>query len=135
MKISVEALIEAPISEVWTRWTTPDDVVQWNAASDDWHTVAATNDLQVGGGFSYRMEAKDGSSGFDFEAKHTAVDLYQRIESVMPDGREILVLFAEEANGVRVTEVFDTDGQNPEDLQRNGWQAILDNFKRHVEAS
>ncbi len=138
MKITVETTIRAPLEDVWRAWTTPEDIVRWNAASDDWHTVRAAVDLRVGGTFSSRMEAKDGSRGFDFEGAYVEVEPLRRIAYAMSDGRTCVVEFLEEAaNGpdhrVRMRETFDAESTNPVELQRQGWQAILDSFARHVE--
>lgn len=133
MEITVETVIKAPIEDVWRCWTTPDDIMAWNAASDDWHTTAAQVDLREGGLFSSRMEAKDGSMGFDFEGRYTKVEEPHLIEAAFGD-RKMLVVFKDGAGGVHVTETFDAEAENPVDMQRAGWQAILDNFKRHVEA-
>ncbi len=132
MKITVEALVRAPVAEVWRAWTTPDDIVQWNAASDDWHTTAARVDLRAGGTFSSRMEAKDGSMGFDFEGTYTQVVPHERIECSFGD-RALQVEFLPAAGGVTVRETFDAEGTHSIEQQRQGWQAILDNFARHVE--
>jgi uncharacterized protein YndB with AHSA1/START domain len=134
MKITVEALVRAPLDAVWRAWTDPDDIVRWNAASEDWHTTSATVDLRVGGTFSSRMEAKDGSMGFDFEGTYTEVVPKERLGYAMEDGREVLVEFRPEDGGVRVRETFDAEESNPADLQRAGWQAILDRFAAYVEA-
>jgi uncharacterized protein YndB with AHSA1/START domain len=134
MKITVETYVRAPLHTVWRAWTTPDDIVRWNAASDDWHTTAAAVDLRVGGTFTSRMEAKDGSMGFDFEGTYTEVVPQERIAYAMDDGRTVVVDFAAEDAGVRVREVFDAEATNPMELQRQGWQAILDSFARYVEA-
>ena len=134
MKITVETFIEAPIKDVWRAYTTPDDIRQWNAASDDWHTTAATVDLRVWGTFSSRMEAKDGSIGFDFAGTYTRVVPYQCIEYTFGD-RTAQVEFHDGANSVRVTVSFDAEPTHSEEQQREGWQAILNNFKRHVEAN
>jgi uncharacterized protein YndB with AHSA1/START domain len=132
MKITVEKLINAPIEEVWRAWTTPDDIVQWNAASDDWHTTKASVDLRPGGAFSSRMEAKDGSMGFDFAGTYTKVVPQQLIESSFGD-RTMQVEFVAGPNGVTVRETFDSESTHSVEQQREGWQAILDNFARHVE--
>ncbi len=132
MKITVETVVHAPIDAVWRAWTTPADIVQWNAASDDWHTTTATVDLRAGGEFSSRMEAKDGSTGFDFAGTYTKVEPHQLIESAFGD-RTMQVEFETAADGVLVRETFDAETTHPEEMQRAGWQAILDNFKRHVE--
>jgi len=131
MKITVEALVTAPIEEVWRAWTTPDDIKQWNAASDYWHTTEASVDLQVGGIFSSRMEAKDGSMGFDFEGTYTKIVENQLIECTFGD-RALQVEFIGGNNGVTVRETFDAESEHSVELQRDGWQSILDNFARHV---
>ena len=133
MKITVETIINAPIDEVWRAWTTPADIRQWNTASDDWHTTEAAVDLRVGGAFSSRMEAKDGSMGFDFAGTYTNVVTNEIIESSFGD-RALRVEFSEGAGGVAVRETFDAESTHPVEQQRAGWQAILDNFARHVEA-
>jgi uncharacterized protein YndB with AHSA1/START domain len=133
MKITVEALIKAPVAKVWHAYTTPDDITQWNAASDDWHTTKATVDLRVGGEFSSRMEAKDGSIGFDFSGTYTKVVPKELIEYSFGD-RACAVEFKPSANGVTVRVTFDAETENPAEQQREGWQAILNNFAKHVEA-
>ncbi|HYC46980.1 MAG TPA: SRPBCC family protein [Burkholderiales bacterium] len=134
MKITVETVVNAKLSTVWDVWNDPADIKQWNAAQDDWHTTRSTVDLREGGTFLSRMEAKDGSAGFDFEGTYTRVVPHQLIEYRMSDDREVKVEFAERAGGVLVTETFDAETENAPELQRAGWQAILDNFRRHVEA-
>ena len=133
MKITVETTVAAPIDEVWRAYTTPEDIIQWNAASDDWHTTAATVDLRVGGAFSSRMEAKNGSMGFDFAGTYTEIVPQSRIAYAFGE-RTGLVEFAEAADGVRVRVTFDAEDQYPIEQQREGWQAILERFARHVEA-
>lgn len=133
MKITVTALVAAPIEEVWSAYVTPADIVQWNAASDDWHTTASTVDLRPGGNFSSRMEAKDGSFGFDFEGTYTRVIEFELIEYSFGD-RLASVSFQQEEAGVRVMVAFDAEEENSPEDQRQGWQAILDNFARHVLA-
>lgn len=132
-KITVETTVRAPIDAVWRAWTTPEDIVAWNAASDDWHTTKATVDLRPGGRFSSRMEAKDGSMGFDFEGTYTRIEKPNLIVAQFGD-RSLEVSFAEVAGGTRVREVFDAEATHPEEMQRQGWQAILDRFARNVEA-
>lgn len=132
MKITVETTIAAPIDQVWHAWTTPGEICQWNAASDDWHTTDATVDLRVGGAFSSRMEAKDGSAGFDFAGTYTKVVEHQLIESSFGD-RAMRVEFIEAGDTVTVRETFDAETENDIEQQRAGWQSILDSFKRHVE--
>lgn len=132
MKITVSTLVAAPLHEVWRAYTTPDDIKAWNTASPDWHTTAAEVDLRPGGNFSSRMEAKDGSFGFDFAGTYTRIVPLQLIEYEF-GGRIGLVEFAEAAQGVMVTVCFDAEGTHSEEQQRSGWQAILDNFARHVK--
>jgi len=132
-QITVETKVAAPIDAVWRAWNTPDDITKWNAASDDWHTTKAAVDLRVGGAFSSRMEAKDGSMGFDFAGTYTKVVEHKLIESSFGD-RVLLVEFIPGPDGVTVRETFDAESTHPIDQQRQGWQAILNNFARHVEA-
>jgi uncharacterized protein YndB with AHSA1/START domain len=133
MKITIETLVDAPIEEVWRAWTTPDDILQWNAASDDWHTTRASVDLRVGGAFSSRMQAKDGSMGFDFAGTYTTVVEPQLIECTMGD-RVLRVEFVAGSSGVTVRETFDAEPTHSVEQQRAGWQAILDGFARHVQS-
>ncbi len=132
MQITIETIVKAPISLVWKAWTTPEDIVQWNAASDDWHTTAAKVDLREGGSFSSRMEAKDGNFGFDFEGVYTKVEPNQRLEFKFGD-RFATVEFSETESGVLVRETFEAENDFPPEQQRAGWQAILDRFTRHTE--
>jgi uncharacterized protein YndB with AHSA1/START domain len=133
MKITVETTIAAPIDKVWRAYTSPDDIKQWNAASDDWHTTKASVDLRVGGEFSSRMEAKDGSMGFDFAGTYTKIVEHERIEYAFGD-RSAQVSFAPFPGGVSVRVTFDAEATHSIDQQRAGWQAILDKFASHVEA-
>jgi uncharacterized protein YndB with AHSA1/START domain len=119
---------------VWKLWTTPEDIVKWNYASDDWHTPMAVNDLRKGGRFSYRMEARDGSSGFDFEGVYDNVILKEKIEYTLADGRKVKITFSGHNGKTRLVETFDAEELNTVELQHDGWQAILDNFKRYAEA-
>lgn len=134
MKITIETTVDASPDAVWEAWNSPADIQQWNSASDDWHTTSSSVDLREGGSFASRMEAKDGSMGFDFGGEYTRVIPGERIEYRMGDGREVQVEFHTTPEGVRVKETFDAESQNSAAMQREGWQAILDNFKRHVEA-
>ncbi|MGH9402826.1 MAG: SRPBCC family protein [Terriglobia bacterium] len=134
MKITVETKVSAPIQEIWRAWNTPKDIKQWNAASDDWHTTKSEVDLRVGGTFSSRMEAKDGSMGFDFTGTYTKVIEHKLIESSFGD-RVLLVEFIPEPDGVTVRETFDPEPTHPIEQQRQGWQSILNNFAQHVAAS
>lgn len=133
MKITVENLVRKPLSVVWAAYTTPADIIAWNAASDDWHTTASTVDLRVGGVFSSRMEARDGSFGFDFAGTYTEVETGRRLAYDMGD-RVAEIDFLPQDDGVLVRVTFDAEDQNPAEMQRQGWQAILDNFARHTEA-
>jgi uncharacterized protein YndB with AHSA1/START domain len=134
VKITVETHVQATPDRVWTAWNTPADIMQWNSASDDWHTTASTVDLREGGAFSSRMEARDGSVGFDFAGTYTRVVPGRSIAYRIGDGREVTVEFEERDGGVLVREVFDAESEHPAEMQREGWQAILDRFGRHVEA-
>ena len=130
-KITVSTTVAAPVQHVWRAYTTPEDIRLWNAASPDWHTTASTVDLRPGGAFSSRMEAKDGSFGFDFAGEYTQVVPHERIEYRFGD-RVGLVEFMPGPSGVTVTVSFDAETTHPEEQQRTGWQAILDSFSRHV---
>src|SRR5262245_47711963 len=130
MKITVETTVKAGLDRVWDAWNNPDDIKQWNSAQDDWHTTRSTVDLREGGKFTSRMEAKDGSEGFEFEGIYTRIVPHKTIEYRMGDGREVKVEFVERPDSVLVKETFDTETENPPELQRQGWQAILDNFGR-----
>jgi uncharacterized protein YndB with AHSA1/START domain len=133
MKITVETTVKAPVSEVWRAYTTPEDIIQWNAASDDWHTTKAAVDLRAGGEFSSRMEAKDGSFGFDFAGTYTKVKPNELIEYAFGD-RSATVEFIGGEDAVMIRVTFDAETENPVEMQRGGWQAILANFKKHVES-
>jgi uncharacterized protein YndB with AHSA1/START domain len=131
--ITVQSNVNAPIETVWECWTTPEHIMKWNNASEDWHTPYAENDLQVGGKFKSTMASKDGTMSFDFEGVYTLVKQNEAIEYVMADGRKVEISFEETADVVLVIESFDPETENPEEMQKDGWQAILDNFKKHVE--
>lgn len=133
MKITVETRVNAPVEKVWQAYINPEDIKQWNTASPDWHTPTAAADFREGGAFSFRMEAKDGSMGFDFAGVYTRIVPLQLIEYTFGD-REAKVEFTQTADGVEVRLDFDPDQQYPVEHQKNGWQAILDNFARYVEA-
>ena len=130
-KITVETTAHAPIEAVWTAYTTPADILLWNAASDDWHTTAAAVDLRVGGAFNLRMEAKDGSFGFDFAGTYTKVEPYTLIHYDF-GGRTAQTSFQETSAGVAIRVTFDADAEHPVEMQRAGWQAILNRFAAHV---
>ncbi len=133
-QITVSTLVEAPIETVWECWTNPEHIMEWNHASDDWHCPAATNDVRVDGTFSFTMAANDGSVSFDFEGTYTDITEREHIEYSLADDRHICVHFEEEDWSVRVTEVFDAENENPIEMQKNGWQAILDNFRDYTES-
>ncbi len=134
MKITVETLVRAGLNQVWDAWNNPADIERWNTAQEDWHTTKSVVDLREGGKFLSRLEAKDGSVGFDFEGTFTRVVSKKAIDYRMSDGREVEVDFVERSGGVLVRETFDAETENSPELQRAGWQAILDNFGRYVEA-
>lgn len=132
--ITIEATVNAAVEKVWKTWNTPGDITQWGAASPDWHTTRAENDLRTGGNFLYRMEAKDGSFGFDFGGVYDAVRPNEYIEYTMGDGRKVKIDFKTTGNQTHIVEMFEAEGQNPIEMQRDGWQAILNNFKAYTEA-
>jgi len=132
--ITVRSNINASLDKVWECWTSPEHITKWNNASDDWHTPYAENDLRTGGKFKSTMAAKDGSMSFDFEGEYTLVNQNKDIQYVMADGRKVEVSFEETPNGVELIESFDPETINPEEMQRGGWQAILDNFKKYTES-
>ncbi len=131
--ITVETIVNAPLSKVWEYWNQPEHIMQWAFASDDWEAPASENDLKVGGKFKTTMAAKDKSASFDFGGTYTEVRENELIEYDMDDGRHVKVKFSQTPEGVKVTEAFDPEGENSEEMQRGGWQAILENFKKHVE--
>ena len=131
--ITLTLSIDVPIGFVWKCWTTPEDITQWNNASDDWHTTSAINDLRIGGTFNYRMEAKDGSFGFDFTGTYFNVIPNKVIEYTIDDGRKVKVEFLLINSHTIVTEIFEAESENSIDLQRDGWHSILVNFKRYTE--
>lgn len=131
--ITVEANINAPVDKVWKYWTEPQHITQWCQASDDWHAPKAENDVRTGGKFSTTMAARDGSMSFDFAGVYSRVEKNKAIEYAMSDGREVKITFSGNGNATKVTETFDAESENPVDMQRDGWQAILNNFKKHVE--
>jgi len=133
MKITVETVVKAQPNQVWSVWNNPEDIVQWNSPHESWHTTRSAVDLREGGKFSARMEAKDGSAGFDFEGVYTRVVPNRIIDFRMSDGREVNVEFVERSGAVLVRETFDAETENSPEMQRAGWQSILDNFSRHVE--
>jgi uncharacterized protein YndB with AHSA1/START domain len=133
--ITVEANVNAPIEKIWEYWAKPEHIIRWSAASDDWHTPRAENDLRTGGTFNSRMEAKDGSFGFDFGGVYDEVKDHELIRYTMGDGRTVKVIFTTQGNSTQITETFEAESTNPVEMQRGGWQAILDNFKKYAEAN
>jgi len=133
--ITVDTLVTAPLNRVWLSWTKPEEIQRWNFATDDWRCPTVESDLKIGGHYKARMEAKDGSFGFDFAAVFEEIEPHQSITMVMDDGRRTHTTFVEMGNGTQVTTTFDAEMSNPIEMQRDGWQAILNNFKRHVETS
>ena len=133
--ITVETSINATIEKVWNCWTLTEHITKWNHATDDWHCPAAENDLRPGGKFSYTMAAKDGSFSFDFSGVHTVITFQHNINTILDDGRKMEVTFEEKDGKTKVVESFEAEDINTIELQKGGWQAILDNFKKHTEAS
>ena len=131
--ITVESTVAAPVEKVWKLWTSPDHITKWNNASADWHTPYAENDLRTGGKFMSRMEARDGSMGFDFGGTYDKVKTHEEIAYTMGDGRKVKVSFASQGNATHVKETFEPESLNSLEMQRGGWQAILDNFKKYAE--
>ena len=132
--LTVENTINAPVEKVWEYWTKPEHITKWNNASDDWHTPWAKNDLREGGSFSARMEAKDGSMGFDFGGVYDAVKPNEYIEYTLGDGRKVKIFFTSKGNTTKVVESFEAENTNSLEMQQGGWQAIMDNFKKYTEA-
>jgi uncharacterized protein YndB with AHSA1/START domain len=132
--ITVQTTINAPVEKVWATWSEPQHITKWCQASDDWHAPYADNDLKEGGTFKTTMAAKDGSFSFDFGGVYTTVEKNKTIAYEMSDGRKVHVTFSAEGNQTKVVETFDPENQNPLDMQRSGWQAILDNFKKYTES-
>ena len=132
-KITVSAIIDAPVAKAWDCYTNPDHITNWNFATDDWQCPLASNDLRPGGKYSARMEAKDGSFGFDFEAVYDVVEPHRELTYTMGDGRQATTLFESQGNATKVTTTFDPENQNPADMQQQGWQMILNNYKKYTE--
>lgn len=133
MEITVETTVDAPLAKVWSAWTTPGDIMHWNFAIDSWCCPRAEIDLNTGGKFNYRMEARDGSMGFDFVGIFTKINEGERIEFSLGDERQVKVEFLPSPKGIRVVETFEAEDKNAAEQQRQGWQSILNNFKKHVE--
>lgn len=132
-KTTVKTIVNAPVEKVWKFWTEPEHITKWNNASEDWHTPFAENDLRIGGKFLSRMEAKDGSFGFDFSGIYDEVKLYEVIAYTLGDGRKVKINFMGKEKSTEVTETFEAENTNSIKMQQRGWQAILDNFKKYVE--
>ena len=132
--VTVQAAVKAPVDKVWKYWTMPEHITKWNYASDDWHTPRAENDIRTGGKFSARMEAKDGSMGFDFGGVYDNVVTNKLIEYTLGDGRKVQVKFQSRGEETNVVETFDAETEHSVDMQRDGWQAIMNNFKKYVES-
>ena len=133
--ITVQTLVNAPVEKVWAYWSGPEHIIKWNNASDDWHTTSATNDLRKGGQFSSRMEAKNGSFGFDFGGIYDEVKTNELIAYTIGDGRKVKVIFTKQGNATKLVETFEAEGTHPVEVQRGGWQNILDNFKKYAETN
>lgn len=133
LQISVEVVVDAPVEKVWRFWTAPEHITEWNYASEDWFTPKAENDFQIGGHFNYRMEALDGTVGFDFGGVYDDIRKYERINYTMGDGRKVRIDFSANGPKTRIVETFDAENTYSIDAQREGWQAILDNFKKYTE--
>jgi len=132
--ITVQVEVHAPIDFVWKCWTLPEHIIHWNNASPDWHTPKAENNMTEGGKFNYRMEAKDGSFGFDFWGIHDKIVFHELIENTLGDDRKVIIAFSGNGTLTKITETFDAETENSVDLQQQGWQAILDNFKKYTES-
>jgi uncharacterized protein YndB with AHSA1/START domain len=132
-KITVQVTVHATIDKVWELWTSPTYIVQWNNASDDWHTTKAINDLKVAGKFLYRMEAKDGSEGFDFWGIYNNIITNELIEYTMGDGRNALIVFEPQGPQTTIIQTFEAETENSIELQQFGWQSIMNNFKQFAE--
>lgn len=134
MLLTIKTTVNAPIEKVWDCWNLPEHIVNWNFASPDWHAPRAANDLRPGGKLQCRMEARDGSFGFDFEATYDAIELHRSIDYRIADGRKVQIRFETTPDGILITESFEAEGENSPELQQQGWQAILDNFRKYVES-
>ncbi len=133
--ITIETTVNAPIEKVWQYWVSPEHITKWYNASDDWHTPKAENDIKTGGKFIFRMEAKDKSFGFDFSGIYTDVKTNERIALTMDDDRKATIIFTKTGNSTTVTEAFEAETTNSAELQKTGWQSILDNFKKYTESN
>jgi uncharacterized protein YndB with AHSA1/START domain len=134
ISITIETTVNAPVEKVWEYWNEIQHITQWNSASEDWHSPSGENDLREGGSFNIRMEAKDGSFGFDFGGVYDVVDTNKHIAYTMGDGRKVDVKFESNGDTTHITETFDAENENPIEMQKGGWQSILDNFKKYTES-
>lgn len=132
-RVTVQAVIHAPVQKVWRYWTEPDHITKWNQASETWHSPRAENDLRVGGKFLTRMEAKDGSMGFDFGGVYDVVKQHEEISYTVGDGRKVNITFMNQGDETKILEIFDAESTHSIEMQQAGWQAIMDNFKRYTE--
>ncbi len=133
--VTVETIVKSPVEKVWECWTTPDDIIHWNQASADWHCPKAENNLVVGGRFSYTMAAVDGSSSFDFSGTYTQIERLKEINYELDDNRQVQIIFERQSeSATKIIEIFEIESENSEKLQRDGWQAIIDNFKNYTES-
>ena len=132
--LTVQVTVDAPVEKAWESFTNPDHIVKWNQASPDWHSPWSKNDLREGGAFSTRMEAKDGSFGFEFGGIYDAVEINKYIEYTLGDGRKVTVTFSDEGSATKVVETFEAESTNPIEMQQGGWQAIMDSYKNYTEA-
>lgn len=133
--ITVEATVNASVNRVWKFWTSPEHIIHWNNASDDWHTPQAENDFRVGGSFLSRMETKDGSFGFDFAGAYNEIKTHELIIYTIFDGRKVRINFTSAGNFTTIIESFEAESENPIEIQKDGWQSILNSFKRYVESN
>jgi len=133
--ITVETTVNAPVSKVWDYWGKPEHITRWCQASDDWHAPHAENDLRTGGKFTTTMAAKDGSASFDWGGVYSKVVDHKSIDYTMEDGRKVSIVMSDLGNSTKIVETFDAESENPIEMQRGGWQAILDNFKKYVESN
>jgi uncharacterized protein YndB with AHSA1/START domain len=134
-KIRVEATVNARIEKVWEIWNTPSDIMQWSTPDPSWHTTSSKNDVRTGGKFNNRMEARDGSFGFDFSGTYDKVEFHKEITYTLDDGRQATTIFTETNDSTHVATTFDPEGQNDPEMQKQGWQAILNNFVKYVEST
>jgi uncharacterized protein YndB with AHSA1/START domain len=132
--ITIEVNVAVPVGKVWELWNEPRHITQWAFATDTWHAPYAENDIRTGGAFKTTMAAKDGSFSFDFEGVYSLVKNHELIEYTMPDARKVSIVFSQETNATRIVQTFDPESENPREMQKEGWQAILNNFKKYAES-